>query len=140
MYSRLYSFLSDHNIFYNLQFGFRAKHSTNHALLDIVEQVKISLDNKKFACGIFVDFQKAFDTVNHNILISKLNTYGVRGLANNWLRSYLSNRSQFVSILGYESTTLPPQAHGVPQGYVLGPLLVLLYINDLHQVKLPLCR
>ena len=101
MYSRLYQFLSDHNIFYDLQFGFRAKHSTNHALVDITENVRQALDNKKFACGIFVDLQKAFDTVNHNILLYKLSSYGIRGPAYNWLASYLANRSQFVSILGF---------------------------------------
>ena len=83
------------------------------------------------ACGIFVDLQKAFDTVNHDILISKLEHYGIRGSANSWFSSYLKNRTQFVSILGYDSST-KTISHGVPQGSVLGPLLFLIYINDLH--------
>ena len=131
VHHRLYKFLEESKSIYSLQFGFRKKHSTNHTLIDITETIRQALDNKDIACGIFVDLQKAFDTVNHEILIAKLDHYGVRGSANNWFASYLKNRSQYVSILGYESSTKSIN-HGVPQGSVLGPLLFLIYNNDLH--------
>ena len=95
MHSRLVSFLEPNSIIYSRQFGFRKSHSTVHALINLVERIRQCLDNSKVAVGIFVDLQKAFDTVDHQILCHKLNHYGIRGIANRWFSSYLSFRYHF---------------------------------------------
>lgn len=91
-----------------------------------------ALDNSDFACVIFIDLQEAFDTVGHQILLNKMEYYRVRDLANNWFKSYLSNRQQFVSINGFNSKT-QGMTYGVPHGSVLEPLLFLIYINHLNK-------
>ena len=106
--------------------------SINHALINLSESIKQSLDEGNFSCGIFVDLQKAFDIVDHKILLHKLQCYGIRGVCNNWFKSYLSDRKQFVSINGCNSDLMPVDCDA-PQGSVLGPLLFLMYINDLHK-------
>ena len=131
MYNRLDNFLSTSEIIYKFQFGFRKQYSTNHALLSIIEQIRTALDNNTFSCGVFIDLEKAFDTVNHQILLTKLYHYEIRGVANKWLYSYLTNRYQKVSLNG-ESYQRLPITCGVPQGSILGPLLYLLNINDMH--------
>ena len=106
-------------------------YSTSHALINITENIRKALDEGNIGCGVFVDLQKAFDTVNHQILLAKLDNYGICGFTNDWFKSYLSNRNQYISINGYDSR-LAAISCGVPQGSVLGPFLFLLYINDLN--------
>ncbi len=86
MHTRLYEFLDKSDSFYELQFGFRKKYSTNHALLSIIEGIRKTLDSTMFSCGVFIDLEKAFDTVNHNIMLAKMDHYGIRGIVNSWFR------------------------------------------------------
>jgi len=130
MYTRLLSFLDKNKTLYEYQFGFRKKHSTSLAILEIVDNLLHALDNGLFTCGVFIDFSKAFDTIDHNILLSKLAHYGVRGISHDWFRSYISNRLQFVEINGIRSNLIQ-LITGIPQGSNLGPLLFLLYVNDI---------
>ena len=102
-------------------------------MVNITETIRAALDNKRIAGGVFVDLQKAFDTVNHEILLHKLNYYGIRGTVHDWFASYLSNRTQYVSLLGFKSNVLNIR-HGVPQGSVMGPLAFILYASPLSDV------
>ena len=94
MYKTLSNFLDINNLIYSLQFDFRQKYSTTYALTNLTESIRQTLDEGRFGCGIFADLQKAFDTVDHKILLHKLEFYGIRGACNDWFKSYLSNRKQ----------------------------------------------
>ena len=130
MYNRLYKHLSNSKILYPKQFGFQKGHLTDHALLQLVDQIYGSFEQNEYTIGVFIDLSKAFDTVDHNTLLKKLEIYGISGTHLQWFRNYLSNRKQYIQFDGWQKTNYKAVKCGVPHGSILEPLLFLLYINS----------
>ena len=131
---RLEQFICKNNILTDCQFGFRTGRSSSMAIVNLIEKITNSLDNMKAVISVFIDLKKAFDTIDHTILLQKLNHYGIRGIVNQWICSYLTYRKQYVQIKGTKSS-LERILCGVPQGSILGPTLFNLYLNDICNVS-----
>ena len=130
IFKQLNYYIEKRNILFQYQFGFRKGHSTAQAIAELTHTLRKAIDNNLYTCGIFLDFSKAFDTVNHEILLKKLESYGVRGLPLRWFNSYLRNRKQYTALGDHIKSPMQSMTYGIPQGSTLGPLLFLIYIND----------
>jgi hypothetical protein len=131
---RLNDFINKNDLIYPHQYGFRQGYSTNLALITYINDITNAIDSRQHALSIFIDLSKAFDTLNHNILLHKLSLYGIRGNLLQLFTDYLSNRTQCVSYNNFNSEFLPITC-GVPQGSILGPTLFSLYINDIYKIS-----
>ena len=134
IFKQLYTYMNDNKLFSIEHYGFRTGHSTERTALHLVNDLTKEMDTGKVPTNIYIDLSKAFDTLDHSILLNKLNYYGIRGVANNLLHSYISNRHQYVDFNGSISSTKVVDTD-IPQGSILGPLLFLIYINDLPLVS-----
>lgn len=136
IHCRLTSFLDKNNIITDSQFGFRKGRSTELALLQQKDYILQAFEERKIVLGVFIDYTKAFDYLNHKVLLGKLEIYGIRGVALQLISSYLGHRRQYVCLNGF-SSTINPIFSGVPQGSILGPTLFNLYINDIVNISQP---
>ena len=134
MYNRAFNDLHDNNFLFQKQFGFTKGYSTDHALIKLMDSMYDSFNQNKYPLAGFIDLSKAFDTADHNILIDKLNLHGIKNNSLKWFSSYSSNRKQFIQARAIKTSSIDFIC-AVPQGSILGPLLLIIYVKDLCNVS-----